>query len=67
MSDFRLSHEEGFVEDEVEVRGEEYTLRGGQESYAVYQHQNGGTTERLNTHAIAIVASHGVSRFEGRS
>lgn len=33
MSDFRLSHEEGFVEDEVEVRGEEYTLRGGQESY----------------------------------
>lgn len=33
MSDFRLSHEEGFVEDEVEVRGDESTLRGGQESY----------------------------------
>ena len=31
MSDFRLSHEEGFVE--VEVRGDESTLRGGQESY----------------------------------
>ena len=33
MSDFRLSNEEGFVEDEVEVRGNECTLRGGQESY----------------------------------
>ena len=36
MSDCRLSREEGFVEsvkDEVEVRAEEYTLRGGQESY----------------------------------
>ena len=33
MSDCRLSHDEEFVEDEVEVRGEEYTLRGGQESY----------------------------------
>lgn len=33
ISDFRLSHEDGFVEDEVEVRGVESTLRGGQESY----------------------------------
>jgi len=38
MSDCRLSHEEEFVEvefveEEVEVRGEEYTLREGQESY----------------------------------
>jgi hypothetical protein len=34
MSDWRLSHEEGTVEeDEVEARVEEYTLRGGQESY----------------------------------
>ena len=33
MSDCRLSHEERVVEDEVEVRAEEYTLRGGQESY----------------------------------
>ena len=34
MSDCRLNHEERVVEDEVEVevRGEEYTLRGGQES-----------------------------------
>lgn len=33
MSDFKLIHEEGFVEEEVEVRGEEFTLRVGQESY----------------------------------
>ena len=35
MSDFRLSHEEGTVEkkEEDEVRVEECTLRGGQESY----------------------------------
>lgn len=35
MSDCKLSHEERVVDDEVEVevRGEEYTLRGGQESY----------------------------------
>ena len=35
MSDCRLSQEEeeGVVEDEMEVRVEEYTLRGGQESY----------------------------------
>lgn len=33
MSDFKLIDEEGFVEVEVEVRGDEFTLRVGQESY----------------------------------
>ena len=33
MSDCRLNHDVELVEDEVEVRGEECTLRGGQESY----------------------------------
>jgi len=38
MSDFRLSNEEdeeGFVEDEVEVLGDEFTLREGQESLSL--------------------------------
>ena len=33
MSDCRLSHDEGTVEEVEEVRVEECTLRGGQESY----------------------------------
>ena len=55
-----------FVEDEAEVRGEEYTLRGGQESYhrriSTRSWHNGGVNQ---AHAIAIVASHGVSRLLG--
>ena len=65
MSDCRLGHEEGFVEDEVEVWEEECTLRGGQESYrgrisvtVVAQRRS------KKAYAIAIVAAHRVSLLE---
>ena len=63
MSDCRLCHEEGFVEDEVEVRVEEYTLRGGQESYRRNLASYFGDGEINQAYAIASVASHCVSRF----
>ena len=66
MSDCRLGHEEGFVEDEVEVWEEEFTLRGGQESYRgrisvtiVAQRRS-----KKKAYAIAIVATHRVSLLE---
>ena len=65
MSDCRLSHE-GVVEDEVEVRAEEYTLSGGQESYLrPISITLGHDGEIDKAHGVAIVASHRVSRLLG--
>lgn len=67
MSDCRLSHDEGFVEVEVEVRGEEYTLSGGQEESYLHRISIRVAAQRKVSyaHAVAIVVSHPISRLLG--